>query len=80
MFFLSGDFWTLNINNLPESLVPQKKFELRKQDCICLLSGGMDSLVGAIDLYEEGRNPLFVSQIVRRRCRASKRVCYAVWK
>lgn len=55
----------LTIKDLPESLVPKKKFDLRKQDCICLLSGGMDSLVGAIDLHEEGRNPLFVSQIVR---------------
>lgn len=63
--FLSGDFWNLNINTLPESLIPQKKYELRQQDCICLLSGGMDSLVGAIDLHEEGRNPLFVSQTVR---------------
>ena len=63
--FLSGDFWVLNINALPESLVPQKKYDLRQQDCICLLSGGMDSLVGAIDLHEEGRNPLFVSQTVR---------------
>lgn len=63
--FLSGDFWVLNINDLPESLVPQKKYDLRQQDCICLLSGGMDSLVGAIDLHEEGRNPLFVSQTVR---------------
>ena len=63
--FLSGDFWMLTIKDLPESLVPKKKFDLRKQDCICLLSGGMDSLVGAIDLHEEGRNPLFVSQIVR---------------
>lgn len=63
--FLSGDFWDLNINALPESLVPQKKYDLRQQDCICLLSGGMDSLVGAIDLHEEGRNPLFVSQTVR---------------
>lgn len=63
--FLSGDFWELNINDLPESLVPSQKYDLRKQDCICLLSGGMDSLVGAIDLHEEGRKPLFVSQIVR---------------
>lgn len=63
--FLSGDFWDLNINTLPKSLVPQKKYNLRQQDCICLLSGGMDSLVGAIDLYEEGRDPLFVSQTVR---------------
>lgn len=63
--FLSGDFWNLSINVLPESLVPQKEYDLRQQDCICLLSGGMDSLVGAIDLHEEGRNPLFVSQTVR---------------
>lgn len=63
--FLSGDFWDLNINALPESLMPQKKYDLRQQNCICLLSGGMDSLVGAIDLCEEGRNPLFVSQTVR---------------
>lgn len=63
--FLSGDFWDLDINALPESLVPQKKYDLRQQDCICLLSGGMDSLVGAIDLHEEGRNPLFVAQTVR---------------
>lgn len=63
--FLSGDFWNLDINALPESLLPQKKYDLRQQDCICLLSGGMDSLVGAIDLHEEGRNPLFVSQTVR---------------
>jgi hypothetical protein len=34
-------------------------------DCVCLLSGGVDSLVGAIDLVAEGSNPLFVSQIVR---------------
>lgn len=38
---------------------------MRNNDCVCLLSGGMDSLVGAIDLHEEGRNPLFLSQIVR---------------
>jgi len=63
--FLSGDFWNLTINALPETLVPQEKYDLKEQDCICLLSGGMDSLVGAIDLHEEGRNPLFVSQTVR---------------
>lgn len=63
--FLSGDFWKLSINELPESLIPQKRYVLRKQDCICLLSGGMDSLVGAIDLHEQGRNPLFVAQTVR---------------
>jgi hypothetical protein len=32
-------------------------------DCACLLSGGLDSLAGAILLLEEGRRPLFVSHV-----------------
>lgn len=63
--FLSGDFWKLDIKELPISLIPPKSYPLKTQDCVCLLSGGMDSLVGAIDLHEAGRNPLFVSQVVR---------------
>ena len=63
--FLSGDFWSLDFQQLPLSLVPVKKYDLKEQDCLCLLSGGMDSLVGAIDLYEQGRNPMFISQIVK---------------
>lgn len=63
--FLSGDFWSLNLELLPESLLMKDKYPMHEQDCVCLLSGGMDSLVGAIDLHESGRNPLFVSQIVR---------------
>lgn len=63
--FLSGDFWVLEFLKLSKSLVPNTQYEIREQDCVCLLSGGMDSLVGAIDLSEQGRNPLFVSQVVR---------------
>lgn len=64
--FLTGDFWTLTFQLAKEPLIraahePRK----RENDCICLLSGGMDSLVGAIDLLSEKRNPLFVSQIIR---------------
>ncbi len=63
--FLTGDFWSLHFNKINNSIIPQKKYDLYDNDCICLLSGGMDSLVGAIDLHESGHNPLFVSQIVR---------------
>lgn len=63
--FLTGDFWYIHFERIINSIYPQKEYPLRDNDCICLLSGGMDSLVGAIDLYEEGRNPLFLSQIVR---------------
>jgi hypothetical protein len=63
--FLTGDFWQLHFQKLETSINPEKEYPLKDNDCVCLLSGGMDSLVGAIDLHEEGRNPLFLSQIVR---------------
>ena len=64
--FLTGDFWALTFM-LAETPLIQMKYESvqRENDCVCLLSGGVDSLVGAIDLLAENRNPLFVSQIIR---------------
>lgn len=63
--FLTGDFWTLRFFRggvkPPKAKRPQKS----DADCVCLLSGGVDSLVGAIDLTFAGRKPLFVSQVVR---------------
>jgi 7-cyano-7-deazaguanine synthase in queuosine biosynthesis len=35
------------------------------EDCVVLLSGGLDSLIGTIDLVASGRRPLAVSQTVR---------------
>jgi hypothetical protein len=62
---LTGDFWSLRFRSggmpPPKSKKPQK----RDADCVCLLSGGIDSLVGAIDLTAAGKKPLFVSQVVR---------------
>ncbi|TCU79432.1 7-cyano-7-deazaguanine synthase in queuosine biosynthesis [Tissierella praeacuta] len=64
--FLTGDFWTLTFQLAKEPAIqPTHEPRQRKNDCVCLLSGGMDSLVGAIDLLSEKRNPLFVSQIIR---------------
>src|SRR3546814_15952029 len=36
-----------------------------REDCVVLLSGGLDSLIGAIDLTAMGRKPLAVSNVVR---------------
>ena len=63
--FLSGDFWSLHFLPIVDSIEFHYQRKLREDDCVCLLSGGADSLVGAIDLVSEGRSPLFVSQIVR---------------
>ncbi|UUZ77428.1 hypothetical protein LP414_09495 [Polaromonas sp. P1(28)-13] len=63
--FLTGDFWHLSFDGggtpPPVSTAP-KIFDA---DCVSLLSGGVDSLVGAIDLTHQGRRPLFVSQMAK---------------
>ena len=63
--FLTGDFWRLRFLDggpePPKAKVPKKRYA----DCVCLLSGGIDSLIGAINLAALGKRPLFVSQVVR---------------
>jgi hypothetical protein len=70
--FLTGDFWSFTFKDRGVSLPvqPDREFNLFEssdcdEDCVCLLSGGVDSLAGAIDLVTEGRSPIFVSQVVR---------------
>ena len=70
LMILTGDVWEIHIikNGTPQA--PCKKRQRRKTykeyDSICLLSGGSDSLVGAIDLVSEGYHPLFVSETVKK--------------
>lgn len=64
--FLTGDFWTLHfLESEAITFEPNKGEEIDPVDCVCLLSGGVDSLVGAIDLTTMGKKPFFVSRIVR---------------
>ncbi len=59
---LSGDFWTLRF--LPGGPTPPKgNRRLCDRDCVSLLSGGLDSLIGGIDATAQGRKPIFVSQL-----------------
>lgn len=62
--FLSTDRWKLTligggIHPKPGQTIP------RGEDCICLFSGGLDSLIGSIDLVSQGKTPLLVSQIAK---------------
>ncbi len=63
--FLTGDIWNIEFLKGGSSPPKPKKKKLRssQEDCVCLLSGGADSLVGAIDLVASGKHPLLVSQI-----------------
>jgi 7-cyano-7-deazaguanine synthase in queuosine biosynthesis len=63
--FLSTDIWTIRFVGGGHRPLPPDELFMPTQDCVCLLSGGMDSLIGAIDLVAEGRAPLAVSNIVR---------------
>lgn len=63
--FLTGDFWRLDFVTGGEP--PPRSTVVREYhaDCVSLLSGGLDSLVGALDLTALGQRPLFVSQIAK---------------
>jgi hypothetical protein len=59
---LTGDHWTLNF--IEGGVTPPNgKPQPIDRDCVSLLSGGLDSLIGGIDLVSLGRKPLFVSQL-----------------
>ncbi len=63
--FLTTDRWRLHF--LGSGVLPNPDREPTRPECECvvLLSGGLDSLVGAIDLAAVGKRPFAVSQSVR---------------
>ncbi|MEQ9640221.1 MAG: Qat anti-phage system QueC-like protein QatC [Alphaproteobacteria bacterium] len=63
--FLTGDIWYLTFVADGLSPTPPKHAEPRQEDAVCLLSGGMDSLIGALDLRAAGKSLLFVSQVAK---------------
>ncbi len=73
--FLTGDHWHLKFSK-GLAVRPQPDSPKRlPHDCISLLSGGLDSLIGAIDLKSQNLLPYFVSQTARGD--SSKQVHYA---
>ncbi len=61
--FLTTDLW--HIHFLKGGLLPVHGQEeaIPNEDCVVLLSGGLDSLVGALNLVAEGKKPYAVSQV-----------------
>lgn len=59
--FLSSDIWYLRFRS-GGALPPTFQSSLLDKDCACLFSGGLDSLIGAVDLKAQGQRPLLVSQ------------------
>jgi len=63
--FLTGDFWKLTFDDGGYPPPRPKAPVMFDADCVCLLSGGLDSLVGALNLTEAGHRPLLVSQTAK---------------
>lgn len=63
--FLTGDIWSVEFRPKPEKAPAAPAGTLPIQgvpfDEVTLFSGGLDSLIGAIDLLERGKTPLLVS-------------------
>lgn len=60
--FIEYDNQSIRISSrhTPRRFRDKKKRRKPKGDCVSLLSGGIDSLGGAIELIESGRHPIFV--------------------
>ena len=61
--FLTTDLWRIHF--LKGGILPVRGQEevIPDEDCVVLLSGGLDSLVGTLNLVAEGKKPYAVSQV-----------------
>lgn len=63
--FLTGDRWRFFFRSRPDTQAtlvrPVSTLPLDTLDEVCLFSGGLDSLIGVIDLLKGGKRPLLVS-------------------
>lgn len=64
--FLTTDRWSFAFTSgsVPFAELKRGRLQTPGADCVALLSGGLDSLVGGIDLVEIGTVPYFVSHTV----------------
>lgn len=64
--FLTTDLWSLTFDDGGIQPAPPASPVMPTEDCVVLLSGGLDSLVGAIDLVSRhGMRPYLVSQVAQ---------------
>jgi 7-cyano-7-deazaguanine synthase in queuosine biosynthesis len=62
--FLTTDIWRVSFFDGGFAPKAPEEALLPPEDCVSLLSGGMDSFVGNLDLAAKGHRPFAVSQIV----------------
>ena len=75
--FLTGDYWKIAFRARPAGkksfAKSPKELDLTSFDCVSLFSGGLDSLIGAIDLLSAGKRPLLISHYWDAQASAAQR-------
>lgn len=61
--FLTTDRWSITFDEATEPLATPKDVSRYVETSVSLLSGGMDSLIGAVDLAAKNEQALLVSQV-----------------
>lgn len=79
--FLTGDIWTIQFRKRPAQFAttvsrPSRSRNVFECKQINLFSGGLDSLIGAIDSIEAGITPLFVSHAGEGASSAAQSACF----
>ena len=59
--WLTGDVWEVSVTPAPDTDLPAPADAGEPGRPVSLLSGGLDSFLGAIDLLQPGQSPLFVA-------------------
>lgn len=80
--FLTGDKWTVGFRKRPKEFAqvvrkPDQAQLIRPFDGVSLFSGGLDSLIGAIDTLKAGGAPLLISHAGEGLVSKSQDLCFA---
>jgi len=83
--FLTGDIWSVSFRPRPTPLMKMVPIASplltgTPYNCLSLFSGGLDSLVGAIDFLEDGKNPLFISHAGEGSVSNVQHECFEILK
>ena len=83
--FLTGDRWTFSFRPRPHRFEKiafrrPKALKLPPFDALALFSGGLDSLIGAIDSLEDAHTPLLISHASEGAVSDAQSTCYASLK
>lgn len=77
--FLSGDRWRIFFRQAPTDALPVPRLpedaQLPEYEHVALLSGGLDSFIGASDILTQGKKTLFVSHYWDRVTPGYQRAC-----